>query len=164
MKKIFNRKVQKASIYSTFTQNGSKNCDLEQIKFLIKSPVLNQQELFSPTGYFGVPSGIKLHKVTASDIKWSAKKRDKRGQTCVEGNLRFLSHNAVALFFLSQLSISKFLFWDISVTNYKTLFFYSICLRFLNPVLNPISAICDENIILDSPIGYWNNDFKGRCK
>ena len=104
---IFTRKVQKASIYSTFTQNGSKNCDLEQIKFLIKSPVLNQQELFSPTGYFGVPSGIKLHKVTASDIKWSAKKRDKRGQTCVEGNLRFLSHNAAVTVLLLILQILK---------------------------------------------------------
>ena len=84
-----------------------KNCDLEQIKFLIKSPVLNQQELFSPTGYFGVPSGIKLHKVTASDIKWSAKKRDKRGQTCVEGNLRFLPHNAAVTVLLLILQILK---------------------------------------------------------
>ena len=102
---IFTRKVQKASVYSLFTLNGSKNCDLVQIKFLIKSPVLNQQELFSPTGYFGVPSGIKLHKVTASDIKWSAKKRDKRGQTCVAGNLRFLPHDAAVTMLLFILKL-----------------------------------------------------------
>ena len=64
--------------------------------------MLNQQKLFSSTG---VPSGIKLHKVTASDIKWSAKKRDKRGQTCVAGNLRFLPHDAAVTMLMLTLQI-----------------------------------------------------------
>ena len=108
------------------------------------------------------------HKMTQSDSEWhkmfGKEKGTKEDKLVLRETWDFCPIMLSHYFFLSQLSISKFLFWDISVTNYKTLFFYSICLRFLNPVLNPISAICDENIILDSPIGYWNNDFKGRCK
>ena len=87
------------------------------------------------------------HKITQSDSEWhkmvGKEKRQKRTNLCC-GKLKIFAPWCRRY----NVNVDSSNSWVRG--NYETLYFLSICPNRVNPVLNPISAFSDENIILGS--------------